>query len=220
MKKIELSKLLEILQHELADITEMGDLVMFESAIQNLIVNIRNERVDILHEGQKILISVEKLENEALEELKKTKASSESESEKQQRFVVKISVDLSRLIEKSVKLEGIIEKFGLLNKKITKETFEPFYPDFEIIFAKIHELQHQIDHKRPQLHKERIQRFHHFQADEQLAGERCAVCLDDVIVGRSMVRLDCEGRHVFCQHCIEGWFAGQNTCPTCRHVFA
>ena len=64
-----------------------------------------------------------------------------------------------------------------------------------------------------------IKRFHQFEADESLAGDRCSVCQDDIEVGRRMMRLDCGGQHVFCQTCVEGWFADHNTCPNCRHVF-
>ena len=63
----------------------------------------------------------------------------------------------------------------------------------------------------------RIQKFHHFQADQSLVGDRCGVCLDDIEVGRRMIRLDCP--HSFCQVCVEGWLAGHKTCPNCRHQF-
>ena len=66
---------------------------------------------------------------------------------------------------------------------------------------------------------ERIQQFDHFQADESLVDEQCSICMKDFEVGRNMMRLDCDGRHVFCQVCIEGWFADHNTCPICRHLF-
>ena len=66
----------------------------------------------------------------------------------------------------------------------------------------------------------RIQRFHQFQADESLVGDRCGVCLDDIEFGRRMMRLDCNGKHVFCRDCVKGWFADHNTCPNCRRAFA
>ena len=66
---------------------------------------------------------------------------------------------------------------------------------------------------------ERIQQFSQFLADESLAGNQCGVCLDVIEVGRRMMRLDCTGQHVFCQPCIEKWFADHNTCPNCRHEF-
>ena len=74
--------------------------------------------------------------------------------------------------------------------------------------------------QRPQgLTADRIQRFQQFQADQSLVGEECAICLADIEVGRRMMRLDCNGRHVFCQDCVETWFANNNTCPYCNHVF-
>ena len=65
----------------------------------------------------------------------------------------------------------------------------------------------------------RIQKFHHFAADESMVGDSCAICLDEIEVGRIMIRLDCKGQHVLCQKCVEGWLADNNTCPLCRHVF-
>ena len=68
------------------------------------------------------------------------------------------------------------------------------------------------------LTSERIQQFHQFLADEPLVGEQCGMCLDDIEVGRIMMRLDCNGQHIFCQDCCEKWFADNNTCPNCRQV--
>ena len=64
-----------------------------------------------------------------------------------------------------------------------------------------------------------IQQFHQFEAGQSQVGERCSVCQDDIVVGRRLMRLDCDGQHVFHQDCVEGWFADHNTCPNCRHVF-
>ena len=69
------------------------------------------------------------------------------------------------------------------------------------------------------LEPETIQQFERFQADETHAGDQCVICMEDVEVGRNMMRLDCDGQHTFCQVCIEGWFGEQNTCPLCRHKF-
>ena len=66
---------------------------------------------------------------------------------------------------------------------------------------------------------ERIQQFNKFQADESFVGDQCVICMGDVEIGRNMMRLDCDGRHVFCQVCIKGWFADHKTCPKCRHLF-
>ena len=69
------------------------------------------------------------------------------------------------------------------------------------------------------LTKARIQQFDKYQADESMVGDECAVCLEEVEVGRRMMRLDCQGGHVFCQDCIESWFTEHKTCPYCNHVF-
>ena len=69
------------------------------------------------------------------------------------------------------------------------------------------------------LSPERIQQFDHLQADGLLVSEQCSICMEDFEVGRRLIRLDCDGKHVFCQVCIEGWFAHHNTCPVCRHLF-
>ena len=66
---------------------------------------------------------------------------------------------------------------------------------------------------------QRIQQFEQFTADESFVGDQCVICMGDIEVGRNMMRLDCDGQHTFCQVCIEGWFAGHNTCPICRHKF-
>ena len=61
----------------------------------------------------------------------------------------------------------------------------------------------------------RIQQIHQFQA----VVDRCSVCQDDIEDGQTMMRLDCRGQHVFCEDCVEGWFADHKTCPNCRHEF-
>ena len=69
------------------------------------------------------------------------------------------------------------------------------------------------------LSPERIQNFAHFTADESHVGDQCSICMENFEIGRNMMRLDCDGKHAFCQVCIEGWFADHNTCPICRHTF-
>ena len=69
------------------------------------------------------------------------------------------------------------------------------------------------------LSPERIQKFAQFKADESHVSDQCAICMEDFEIGRNMMRLDCDGKHAFCQVCIEGWFADHNTCPLCRHAF-
>ena len=82
-------------------------------------------------------------------------------------------------------------------------------------------LQQQVSVVRKMLHRgltdERIQRFRKLEADKSMAGEQCAVCMDEFEVGRKLMQLDC--KHEFCQECVEGWLADHNTCPVCRKVF-
>ena len=77
----------------------------------------------------------------------------------------------------------------------------------------------QNDDQQQGLSPRRIRRFHLFTADETLVGQQCAICLQDINVGRRMRRLTCDGQHSFCPGCCETWFANKNTCPLCRHVF-
>ena len=64
-----------------------------------------------------------------------------------------------------------------------------------------------------------IKIFSCFTADQSHVGDQCSICMENYEIGRNMMRLDCDGKHAFCQVCIEGWFADHNTCPTCRHLF-
>ena len=64
-----------------------------------------------------------------------------------------------------------------------------------------------------------VQKFKKFTADDSFVDEQCVICMEDIEIGRNMMRLDCDGQHTFCQICIEGWFSSHNTCPICRHVF-
>ena len=64
-----------------------------------------------------------------------------------------------------------------------------------------------------------IEKFPRFTADQSHVGDQCSICMENYEIGRNMMRLDCDGKHAFCQVCIEGWFADHNTCPLCRHAF-
>ena len=66
---------------------------------------------------------------------------------------------------------------------------------------------------------QRIQQCEQFTADESFVGNQCVICMEDIEIGRNMMRLDCDGQHTFCQVCIERWFDEHKTCPTCRHEF-
>ena len=75
------------------------------------------------------------------------------------------------------------------------------------------------DEERQGLPVQRIERFEKFQADESFVDDHCVICMADIEVGKNMMRLDCDGKHTFCQVCIEEWFATKKTCPICRHMF-
>ena len=77
----------------------------------------------------------------------------------------------------------------------------------------------QNDGQQQGLSPRKIRRFHLFTADETLDGQQCAICLEDISIGRRMRRLTCDGQHAFCPGCCETWFANNNTCPLCRHAF-
>ena len=64
-----------------------------------------------------------------------------------------------------------------------------------------------------------IENFSRFAADQSHVGDQCSICMEDFEIGRNMMCLDCDGKHAFCQVCIERWFADHNTCPICRHNF-
>ena len=64
-----------------------------------------------------------------------------------------------------------------------------------------------------------IEKISIFTADESHVGDQCSICMEDFEIGRNMMSLDCDGKHAFCQVCIEGCFADHNTCPLCRHMF-
>ena len=104
----------------------------------------------------------------------------------------------------SVNVEDLLQAIGLLNELSQYET--------------VNNSQQQINQQQG-LTTARIHEFQQFPADESLVGNRCGVCLDDIEAGRRMMRLDCDGQHVLCQDCVEGWFADHNTCPNCRHIF-
>jgi hypothetical protein len=42
----------------------------------------------------------------------------------------------------------------------------------------------------------------------------CPVCTDDLTVGAEVIVLPC--KHVYHPQCVQPWFKGHNSCPTCR----
>ena len=69
------------------------------------------------------------------------------------------------------------------------------------------------------LSSDKIKKFTLFSADKSHVGNQCSICMEDFEIGRNMMRLDCDGKHAFCQVCIVSWLADHKTCPLCRHVF-
>ena len=64
---------------------------------------------------------------------------------------------------------------------------------------------------------ERIDKFPTFVADEHSVEKGCTICIDDVVIGKPMMRLDCN--HSYCSDCIRGWFECNSSCPQCRRNF-
>ena len=66
---------------------------------------------------------------------------------------------------------------------------------------------------------ERINQFRHFEADLTDVGGICQICMENFQVGGVLVELYCDGKHLFCEHCIRKWFSDHKSCPSCRTVF-
>ena len=127
--------------------------------------------------------------------------------------------NLRRLVLYSKKFEKFKKDLKLLIKELDQflvqlnekhQNFVQFVENFSSI---------DDDDKLRGLTTQRIQQFKLFTADESFVGDKCVICMEGVEIGRNMMRLDCDGKHAFCQVCIEGWFADHNTCPICRHDF-
>ena len=98
----------------------------------------------------------------------------------------------------------------------------------EELFKKYRHIFYYVKRILKNLQQQRIQQgyrsikfkmFTLFMADESDVGDQCSICMEDYEIGRNIMRLNCDGKHAFCQVCIEGWFADHNTCPLCRHIF-
>ena len=114
-----------------------------------------------------------------------------------------------------------------LNKEVKqfqvklKENFEKFERYVEVrkfLLFRAVTRDMNIEHEQRCLAPQSLQ-HEQFQADQSLAGEQCVICMEDIEIGRNMMRLDCDGQHTFCKVCIEGWFNDHKTCPICRHGF-
>ena len=132
-----------------------------------------------------------------------------------------IEEQLQRNEKNEKRLEIIVFEARANVKKIR----ESFYRCFTEVYQQVIQVrnnlvqQYQNDDQHQGLSLTSIQRFHLFTADESLVGQQCAICLEDINVGRRMRRLTCDGQHSFCPGCCETWFANNNTCPLCRHAF-
>ena len=91
--------------------------------------------------------------------------------------------------------------------------------NYQNFFNFVNSIIHIDDGKLRGLSSQRIQQFKQFTSDESFVGDQCVICMEDIKIGRKMMRLDCDGQHTFCQICIERWFDEHKTCPTCRHAF-
>ena len=124
-------------------------------------------------------------------------------------------LDLLRTINTNIR-QAELKLFTIYDKFCQKsnETADRL----QIIFMSFLDQQHNEIQKNG-LTPRRIRRFKLFTADESHVGDQCSICMENYEIGRNMMRLDCDGKHAFCQVCIEGWFADHNTCPLCRHEF-
>ena len=110
-------------------------------------------------------------------------------------------------------------KFRNINSKTFKDKLDKLESELcqhmDATVQRIHTKRQDLMYKG--LTPERMESFHHYVADESTVGGQCSVCIQDVEVGRKVIRLDC--KHKFCKECIEQWFADHKTCPNCRQSF-
>ena len=114
---------------------------------------------------------------------------------------------------KNMQLE--IRNLKKQNRKI--DIFLYVQQEYPIRFQQ--QLAEKIDTFRRSLSPEWIKKFAQITADESHVGDQCSICIENFEIGRNMMQVDCDGKHAFCQVCIEGWFADHKTCPLCRHMF-
>ena len=203
------------------DIDEVDGLERFDNTLQQYSEDVLKKLIVFMKQINKSVQNTDKLLKENL--LKLTNLiKSRNNKLKSNRVQIITKLKIVRLQKKLTKTQNAV--FEKQNKKS--------YLDATMNFSKcllrelrqeVEMVQLQIEEKKKQLYKgltpETIEKFQKLAADESLVGDQCTVCMEDIEVGRKMMRLDCQGQHVFCQVCIEGWFADHNTCPNCRHVF-
>ena len=201
------------------DIDELESSV---NGIQEFSEEILERMIAVIKQVDDSLQNIDNSEKLLKENLLKLETSFERKNNKLKSAKVKIFTRRNIII-----LQKNITKTqeALFEKQIKKEFFETTMNFCKSLQRELQQqveiVQLQVEEKKKHLHKgltpERIKRFHHFEADESIVGDQCNVCMEDVEIERKMMRLDC--KHIFCQVCIEGWFADHNTCPICRHLF-
>ena len=212
-------------QREFQNITEIYDLELFETDVQVRTDTAFNLLGELIKKHNHYLKRIEYSEMIAKNCIKKTKKSIERARQKLKNKRVKLLIKRKlqnlnkelKIYQTSVMEQQKIKSDYYKEKREIQKFKQELQQELEI-------LQLQIEDKKQQLFKgltpARIQQFHQFLADKQLVGKQCGVCLEDIEFGRKIIRLDCNGHHVFCQDCVEGWFSNHNTCPNCRHTFA
>ena len=144
----------------------------------------------ILEEQRKILTDIEGL---------KEKLNNDETSDlKQRKFYDHIN-ELEKNYKTLEKFKNILE----MEKIVARSVFEQIRKEQE---------------KKKDLKTARIKIFQKFIASESTVSEKCNICLDDFKVGMLLMRINCKGKHVFCEKCCEIWFADKNTCPLCREA--
>ena len=201
------------------DIDELESSV---NGIQEFSEEILERMVAVIKQVDDSLQNIDNSEKLLKENLSKFKLSIESKNNKLKSNKVQIITRLSivRLQKNITKTQRAVIKKQ--NKKECLNTTVNFCKRVQNeLQQQVERVQLQVVEKKRQLLKglspETIKQFYHFAAGESLVGDQCSICMENIEVGRKMIRLDC--KHVFCQVCIEGWFADHNTCPNCRHVF-
>ena len=139
-----------------------------------------------------------------------------------EKFTLKLKIiDHQYNLEKE-KITSEDEKVKLELTQLSKELdqfliqLDENYHNFEDFTGNINSI---YDDELRGLTTQKIQQFEQFTADESFVDDQCVICMEDIEIGRNMMRLDCDGQHTFCQVCIERWFDEHKTCPTCRHEF-
>ena len=132
------------------------------------------------------------------------------------RYICRIQTQRKNLEYKILNIsnEKIKEQLKLLILE-----FEQFQVQLFEKFGKFCVFVNGIVNEQKRLGSRRIQQFEKFTADESFVGDQCVICMEEIELGRNMMRLNCDGQHTFCKVCIEGWFTDHNTCPICRPKF-